>query len=68
MELNNATPALTESRDGEKTEGTALGARRLFLAGVYTREHREEAEEGAVELYLQSPTDSSAARVATGHP
>lgn len=46
MELNNAMPDITESRDGEKVEAP-LGAWELFLAAVYTTEHEEKAEEGA---------------------
>lgn len=45
-ELNNATPDITASGDREKMEAP-LGARELFLAAVYTTEHKEEAEEGA---------------------
>lgn len=45
MELNNATPDITESRDREKVEAP-LGAHELFLAAAYTREHKEKAEEG----------------------
>lgn len=65
-ELNNATPDITESRDREKTEAP-LGAQKLFLAAVYTTEHKEEVEEGAGGAHSTSPADSSASRAATGH-
>lgn len=48
MELNNATLDITESGDREKVEAPS-GAQELFLAAVYTREHKEKAEEGAGE-------------------
>ena len=64
-ELNNATPDITASGDREKMEAP-LGARELFLAAVYTTEHKEEAEEGAGGACSTSPADASASRAATG--
>lgn len=60
-------PDVTKSGQRRETEAMPWRAQELFLAEVHNREHKDEAEEGGTGgAGSTKPSDSSAARAATG--